>query len=99
MGERRGREKIKARPPKLFDGGEGVYRSDGTAPCGLFGLGGRVVEPEGPGILERVGVAEECGRRLGGGGGGVVGIFEDLPIFKIFVVVVDPARVLVIGDS
>jgi hypothetical protein len=41
-------------PPEFLDGGEGVYGADGAPPGGLLGLALRVVEPEGPGVLERV---------------------------------------------
>lgn len=72
----------------------------------MFGLGGRVVEPEGPGILQRVGVSGEGGRRLRcGGGAAIFAVDGDLTLFEIIVVVVvvvvadDPARVLVLRDD
>jgi hypothetical protein len=41
-------------PPEVLDGGEGVDGSDGTPPGGLLGLPLRVIEPEGPRVLEWV---------------------------------------------
>lgn len=66
-------------PPEVLDGGEGVDGADGAPPCGLLGLSLRVVEPEGPGVLERVrgGLERRCG------GGGVVGDLALLPVVVV----------------
>lgn len=76
---------IVIKAPEVLDGGEGVDGADGASPGCLLGLSLRVVEPEGPGVLERV--------RRGGVGlrrrvaGVVVG---DLPLLPL-VSVVGPA--------
>ena len=45
---------IVIKAPEVLDGGEGVDGADGASPGCLLGLSLRVVEPEGPGVLERV---------------------------------------------
>ncbi|CAL5364604.1 unnamed protein product [Camellia sinensis] len=40
--------------PELFDGRESVDGANGTAPSGLLGLGGGIVEPERPRVFQWV---------------------------------------------
>lgn len=100
--KRKRRVKIKTLPPKLFDGGEGVDGSNRATPSGLFGLGGGVIEPEGPRILEGVRLPGDGGGGRLGGGGGVV-VVEDLSFLEVVVVVVvlNPRVVgdLFVGDA
>jgi len=56
-----------------------VDGSDGAPPCGLLGLSLRVVEPEGPGVLERV----RGGVERRGGSGGVVSDLALLPVVVV----------------
>lgn len=46
---------IVVKAPEVLDGGEGVDGVDGASPGRVPGLALRVVEPEGPGVLQRVG--------------------------------------------
>lgn len=43
-------------PPEVFDSGEGVDPAEGAAPDNVLRLGLGVVVPEGPGVLEGVGL-------------------------------------------
>jgi hypothetical protein len=56
-----------------------VDGSDRAPPCGLLGLSLRVVEPECPGVLERV----RRGLERRGGRGGVVGDLAVLPVVVV----------------
>ena len=69
---------IVVKAPEVLDGGEGVDGVDGAAPGHLPGLALRVVEPEGPGVLQRVG-ADAPRRR----GGGAVPVVRDLPLLPL----------------
>ena len=60
-------------PLEFLDGREVVYGADRAPLGGPLGLSLRVVEPEGPGVLERV-----CGER--GRSAGAVGDLALLPV-------------------
>lgn len=68
-------------PPELLDGGDGADGADAAAPSSLLVLAGGAVEPEGPRVLQRVGLVKR--------GGGIVavarsaGIVDDLALLRL----------------
>ena len=69
-------------PPEFFAGGEGVDGANGTAPGGLLRLGGGVVEPERPRVLQRVRFRHHARRRLH-----LSVVADDLSFLRLFAVV------------